>query len=59
MFQRRLVNNEIWLPATAHFTGNARLMVFKGLRVDDTVEYSDYKKFSVETNTTFSPARTE
>jgi hypothetical protein len=59
MFQRRLVNNEIWLPATAHFTGNARLMVFKGLRVDDTVEYSDYKKFSVETNTTFSPAHTE
>jgi hypothetical protein len=34
-------------------------MVFKGLRVDDTVEYSDYKKFSVETNTTFSPAHTE
>jgi hypothetical protein len=58
MFQRRLVNSEIWLPATAHFTGNARLMLFKGLRVDNTVEYSDYKKFSVETDTSFSPAHT-
>jgi hypothetical protein len=53
-FQRRLVNNEIWLPAEARFTGSARLLLLKGLRVDGTVEYSDYKKFSVGTETSFS-----
>jgi hypothetical protein len=56
-FQRRLVNNEIWLPAESRFTGNARIMLFKGLRLDATSEYSDYKKFSVDTSTSFSPAR--
>ena len=27
MFQRRLVNNEIWLPAEVRFTGSARVML--------------------------------
>jgi hypothetical protein len=54
-FQRRLVNDEIWLPAAAHFTGNARIMLLKGLRIDATSEYSDYKKFTVDTSTTFAP----
>ena len=54
MFQRRLVNNEIWLPAQVHFSGSARVLLVKGVRVDTTSEYSDYKKFSVDTATTFS-----
>ncbi len=40
MFQRRLVNNEIWLPAQVHFTGSARVLLVKGVRVDTTSEYS-------------------
>ena len=55
MFRRRLVNNEIWLPAEARFTGNARVLLVKGLRVDASSEYSDYKKFSVDTATSFAP----
>ena len=39
MFQRRLVNNEIWLPAEARFTGSARLLLVKGLRIDASSEY--------------------
>jgi hypothetical protein len=53
-FQRRLVNNEIWLPEQAHFSGTGRLLLFKGLRIDTYSEYSDYKKFTVETSVTFS-----
>ena len=53
-FQRRLVNNEIWLPAEARFTGSARLLLLKGLRMDGAIQYSDYKKYSVGTDTSFS-----
>jgi len=54
VFQRRLVNNEIWLPAETRFTGTARVLLVKGMRMDISSEYSGYKKFSVETATTFS-----
>ena len=49
-FQRRKVNGEVWLPAEARFTGVARLFLFKGISIDSLSEYSDYKKFSVATN---------
>ncbi len=52
-FTRKRVNDEIWLPAEAHFSGTGRLMLFKGLRIDAVTEYSDYKKFSVETSVQF------
>ena len=48
-FQRRKVNGEVWLPAEARFTGSARILLVKGLRVDSLSEYSDYRKFSVAT----------
>ena len=54
IFQRRLVNNEIWLPAETRFTGTARVLLVKGMRMDISSEYSGYKKFSVETATSFS-----
>jgi hypothetical protein len=54
MFRRRLINGEIWLPAEAHFTGSARVLLLKGMRIDAKNEYSDYKKFSVETTSSFS-----
>jgi len=48
-FHRRKVNDEIWLPAEARFTGAAKVLLFFGGRVDTLFEYSDYKKFSVST----------
>jgi len=48
-FQRRKVNNEIWLPAEARFTGAARVFLFFGGRIEAQSRYSDYKKFSVGT----------
>jgi hypothetical protein len=48
VFQRRKVNNEVWLPAMAHFTGTGRILLFKGFRIDQEMLYSGYGKFSVE-----------
>lgn len=52
---RRKVNDEIWLPSEARFTGHARLFLVKGLHIDALSEYSDYKKFTVETEAAPSP----
>ncbi|MEO8258979.1 MAG: hypothetical protein ABI868_16655 [Acidobacteriota bacterium] len=51
-FERRKVNDEIWLPAEARFDGSGRAFVRK-FQVGSVVQYSDYRKFSVETDTSF------
>jgi hypothetical protein len=53
VFQRRRVNNEIWLPSESHFKGTGRILLFKGFHIDAETAYSDYKKFSVETSVTY------
>jgi hypothetical protein len=50
-FERRKVNGEQWLPARATYTGSARVMLVKVMRVGGTLEFSDYRKFSVKTDT--------
>jgi hypothetical protein len=52
-FERRKVNNEIWLPAEMRFSGIGRALIRK-FRIDTVVQYSDYRKFSVDTDTTFN-----
>jgi hypothetical protein len=47
---RRRINNEIWLPAEAHFSGTARLLLLKGIRINTISEFSGYKKFTIETS---------
>lgn len=54
---RRKVNNEIWLPSEVRFTGHARVFLVKGLNIDTLSEYSDYKKFTVETEAAPSSAQ--
>jgi len=49
-FYRRKVNDEIWLPAEARFTGAAKVLWLFGARVDALFQYSDYRKFSVSTD---------
>jgi hypothetical protein len=53
-FHRVKVNDEIWLPARAGYIGSARLLLFKVLRQSEVTEYSDYRKFTVTTNATYS-----
>jgi len=50
-YERRKVNGEQWLPARATYSGSARVMLVKVMRIGGTLEFSDYRKFSVQTDT--------
>jgi hypothetical protein len=54
-FERKKVNNEVWLPASASYSFNARVALLKMMRRDATLEFSNYRKFMVDTSETFSP----
>lgn len=43
-FERRRVNDEVWLPASARILASARVFLFKGIRLDQEIDYSDYRK---------------
>ena len=53
-FTRRKINDEVWLPASASYTASARIGLLKMMRVGGTSEYSDYRKFTVGTSTTYT-----
>ncbi len=48
-FERRKINGEIWLPVREEAFVDGRLLLVKGLKELDVVEYSDHKKYSVDT----------
>jgi hypothetical protein len=52
-FRRRKVNDEAWLPAMATYTASARVMLVKVMRRGGVMEFSDYKKFGVDTSVTY------
>ena len=53
-YQRRKVNNEIWLPAQVTWTAGARVLLVRRLRLRGISDFSDYRKFTVDTSTTYS-----
>jgi hypothetical protein len=53
MYERRKINEEIWLPARVTWTGSARLFLVKQERVSGVSEFSNYRKFTVGTSTTY------
>jgi hypothetical protein len=52
-FERRKVNNEVWLPAKVTWTVSGRVLLLKRLRLRGISEFSGYKKFTVDTSTTY------
>ncbi len=52
-FLRRKVNGEVWLPAVARYSGSARVGLLWTLRRTGSSEYSGYKKFTVDTSSSF------
>ena len=52
-FLRRKVNGEVWLPAVARYSGSARVGLLWTLRRTGTYEYTGYKKFTVDTSSSF------
>ncbi len=54
-FLRTKVNNEVWLPSRVSYSGSARVGLVAVLRRSGLSEYSGYRKFSVDTSTTYQP----
>ena len=57
-FMRTKVNDEVWLPSRVSYSGSARVGLVAVLRRSGVSEFSGYRKFSVDTSTTYqsSPA---
>ena len=52
-FLRRKIKGEVWLPAIATYSGSARVGLLWTLRRTGTYEYTGYKKFTVDTSSSF------
>src|SRR6185503_17527477 len=53
-FLRRKINGEVWLPAVVSYSGSARVSLLFTLRRSGSSEYSDYRKYSVDTSSTIA-----
>lgn len=56
-FLRRKINGEVWLPALATYSGSARVGLFWTLRRTGSYEYTGYKKFTVDTSSSFHTSK--
>jgi hypothetical protein len=54
-FVRRMVNGEVWLPSRADYTIRARVLMLKRYDQGGSIEFSNYRKFTVDTSTTIAP----
>ena len=54
-FLRTKVNDEVWLPSRVSYSGSARVGLVAVLRRSGVSEFSGYRKFSVDTSTTYKP----
>jgi hypothetical protein len=52
ILEQTYVNNEVWLPTYEEVHIDVRVLLVKGIKVDGTTRYSDYKKFNVQTIST-------
>jgi hypothetical protein len=52
-YERRKVNNEVWLPAKVTWTASGRVLLLRRLRLRGISEFSGYRKFTVDTSATF------
>ena len=51
-YERRKVNGEAWLPARVTYAGSGRVLLVRRLRLGGYSEFSNYRRFSVDTTTT-------
>jgi hypothetical protein len=56
-YERRKVNGETWLPAKVTWTASARVLLLRRLRLRGVSEFSNYRRYSVDTKTTISAPR--
>ena len=55
-YQRRKVNGETWLPAKVTWTASARVLLLRRLRLRGVSEFSNYRRYTVDTKTTIGRA---
>lgn len=55
MYERLKVNNEVWLPRRVTWTASARVLLVRRLRLRGVSEFSNYRKFTVDTSTVYTP----
>lgn len=53
-YERRKVNDEVWLPKQVTWTASARVLLLRRLRLRGVSAFSDYRKFAVDTSTTYA-----
>jgi hypothetical protein len=53
VFEWRKVNDEIWMPSKEDFTAKVRILLVKGQHAREIHEYSDHKKYVVNTELKF------
>ena len=58
LLRRQFVNNEIWMPAEIRISGTARVLLLKKITFNTISQFSNYKKFSVNSSYSF-PKRIE
>jgi len=49
IFEQAFINNEVWLPTYEEAHVGVRLLLVKGIKVNEVTRYSDYQRFHVET----------
>jgi len=57
LFERQKVNDEVWLPARVTAHPKARIALVKRFDAEIISDYSDYRKFTVDTAISFAPAK--
>lgn len=56
-YERRKIDDRVWLPAEVSWTASARVLLLRRLRVRGISEFSDYRRYSVDTSTTIDVPR--
>ena len=56
-YQRRKVNGETWLPAQVTWTASGRVLLLRRLRLRGVSEFSNYRRYSVDTSTVIGSPR--
>jgi hypothetical protein len=54
-YERRKVDEETWLPKQVTWTASARVLLVRRLRLRGVAEFSNYRKFTVDTSTAYTP----
>jgi hypothetical protein len=49
LFEQTRLEEGIWLPRYSQVNASARIMLFKGMSINETNEFSDFKRFSAKT----------